>query len=70
MFRGPYFILSTMQAGTTPISKVFGKTGGKHGMNIERLWLKSQHWVGKERKKEHPDSLSKKGPDIFSVKSV
>ena len=27
MFRGPYFILSTMQAGTTPIFKVFGMTG-------------------------------------------
>ena len=27
MFRGPYFILSTMQAGTTHIFKVFGMTG-------------------------------------------
>ena len=27
MFRGPYFILSTMQAGTTPIFNVFGMTG-------------------------------------------
>ena len=27
MFRGPYFIVSTMQAGTTPIFTVFGMTG-------------------------------------------
>ena len=27
MFCGPYFILSIIQAGTTPISKVFGMTG-------------------------------------------
>ena len=27
MFRGPYFILSTIQAGTTPIFNVFGMTG-------------------------------------------
>ena len=27
MFRGPHFIISTMQAGTTPIFKVFGLTG-------------------------------------------
>ena len=27
MFRGPYFILSTTPAGTTPIFKVFGMTG-------------------------------------------
>ena len=27
MFCGPHFIISTMQAGTTPIFKVFGMTG-------------------------------------------
>ena len=27
MFRGPYFIVNTMQGGTTPILKVFGMTG-------------------------------------------
>ena len=27
MFHGAYFILSTMQAGTTPIVNVFGMTG-------------------------------------------
>ena len=27
MFHGPYFIVSTMQTGTTPIFKVFGTTG-------------------------------------------
>ena len=27
MFRGPHFIVSTMQAGTTPIFNVFGMTG-------------------------------------------
>ena len=27
MVRGPYFIISTMQAGTTPIFNVFGRTG-------------------------------------------
>ena len=27
MFHGPHFIISTMQAGTTPIFKVFGMTG-------------------------------------------
>ena len=27
MFRGPHFIISTMQAGTTPIFNVFGMTG-------------------------------------------
>ena len=33
MFHGPYFILSTMQAGTTPIFNVFGMTG--HSTNEE-----------------------------------
>ena len=27
MFRGPHFIISTMQAGLTPIFKIFGMTG-------------------------------------------
>ena len=27
LFLGPYFIVSTMQAGTTPIFNVFGMTG-------------------------------------------
>ena len=27
MFRGPHFILSTMQGGITPIFEVFGMTG-------------------------------------------
>ena len=27
LFRGPHFIISTMQAETTPIFKVFGMTG-------------------------------------------
>ena len=27
MFRGPYFIMNTMQAGTTSICNVFGMTG-------------------------------------------
>ena len=27
MFSSPYFILSTMQAGTTPIFNIFGMTG-------------------------------------------
>ena len=27
MFRGAYFIVNTMQAGTTPIFNVFGMTG-------------------------------------------
>ena len=33
MFRGPHFIISTMQAWTTPIFKVFGMTG-----NVEEGW--------------------------------
>ena len=33
MIRGPYYILSTMQAGTTTISRVFGMTA-PHGATL------------------------------------
>ena len=44
MFRGPHFIISTMQAGTTPIFKVFGMTGPstKHQPGIEPIESLSQ----------------------------
>ena len=33
MFRGPHFIMSNMQAGTTPIFKVFGMTSQRTCMD-------------------------------------
>ena len=44
MFCGPYFILSTMQAGTTPIFKVFGMTGPSNSQESNPQILLVSAW--------------------------
>ena len=44
MFRGPQFIVSTMQAGTTPIFKVFGMTepsSNRESNPLRQCWVPS-----------------------------
>ena len=40
MFRGPSFIVSTMQAGTTPIFNVFGGVGRHSGKPCSMFYSK------------------------------
>ena len=45
MFRGPHFIVSIMQVGTTPIVKIVGMTWTQHQLGIEPLKPLGQCWV-------------------------
>ena len=49
MFRGPSFIVSTMQAGTTPIFNVFGMTGASFNKGQGSLpGIRGTHLAGGE----------------------